>query len=1505
MTEKVTILDPQYGVSHELREELMRAAGSAASWEVASGTVKPGAFPKRVLAARAAVKRLEEQLAALPETNEENDPRLAALIELRTNPRTLRAAVTGVELRPRRGDELPRVALGANRDEPRVATLCSTYLRAVKGELSTGTLVLYLRALQGNEPLLLREVWQIPGYLRFAILEGLLEAAKDAIEDRIQDRNTEAEDSDTEAGSAILTLFASLRVSANMDWMSILEPLIAFDGTLRLDPAGTYAGMDFETREAYRRRVALIASHSDCTEAQVAQQSLELAREASWQSYKDPRIMRRCSHVGYFLVSKGFGRLAERVGFHPPMSFRARAAIRANADDFYITGIEVITIFFIAAALFPLLPNYPVFGKMAIAFMLMIMPAMQCVVELMNNSVTAIFDPEPLPKLDFSERIRDDCATLVVVPTLLLNEKQVHGLVDELEVRFLANRDPNLHFALLSDLPDSGNKPHNNDSSPLVDLAIRLISGLNERYQAQGHGGFIFLHRHRIFNVRQGVWMGWERKRGKLLDLNKLLMGEYHAFPMKAGRLDALRSIRYILTLDSDTQLPRGSAAQMVGAIAHPLNQAIIDPQQRIVVEGYGILQPRVGVSVSSASRSRLAALYSGQSGFDIYARAISDAYQDLYGEGIFTGKGIYEVAALHAVLNRRFPRNSLLSHDLIEGAYARAGLVTDIELIDDYPTHYSAYTRRKHRWVRGDWQITQWILGRVPDESNRMAPNPISTVSRWKIFDNLRRSLVEPFTFILFVAGWLWMPGGPVYWTIVSLLLFFFPTIVQFAFGIGRALMSKREGAVAQSLEGTGHAFLLALLNLSFLPHQAMLVLDAVFRSLIRRFITGERLLEWETAAQAESQTRKVTPVDRYLALVPFIAAGVGLLVFFFGHGRKAILVAAPVLILWCMATVLTAWLNRPPRETAHVNANDESLLICHALRIWRYFNEFGTARHNYMIPDNVAEDGLNEAARVSPTNVGLLLNARQAAVELGFLTVPEFVLLTQASLATIWRLEKFKGHLYNWYDTHTCAPLEANPFVSSVDSGNFVASLYTLHVGARELQRKPLLSRTLLGGLRPHWELMERSGRMPAPLAKLALPEESDAFADWVSWLHAAVLAFESVQMPDTSDRWWYEETNRRIDAILALIRDYTPWVDPQFALLRQVPELGITGHADVLSVDEAVEFADKLEKKLAHAASAASGRQSLATQLYELLSAATRNLHDLSNALRGIAQDSERLAEATEFGFLVHPARRLLSIGYDVRKQRTHDACYDMLASEARIATFLAVARGDLPQQSWFRLAREYTHVFDTHVLMSWTGTMFEYLMPALWMRSYPHTLIADTLAGAVRVQQEYARMQGIPWGISESGSARRDDSGNYGYKAYGIPEIAMFWDAAAGPVVSPYSTFLAVSIDPDEAIQNLRRMAGTGWVGAYGFYEAVDYTTGVYNGEIVREWMAHHQGMSLLAIANCMCNDVVQEWFHANALVQSAELLLHEIPRSKAALRAMMKGFAFVPARAQAA
>ncbi|MGA7341897.1 MAG: glucoamylase family protein [Terracidiphilus sp.] len=1472
-----------------LCDALLECASAAASWDVVHRPATRGTFPARLRAARRALKALEADVALLQPSSKSGGNSTSALFELRANARLFRAALRAASDRPQIIARLPRVVCPARKDEPRAAAIASVYLRAVDGKFSAPAFRDLIHALQAHDPLTLDELWNASAFLKFTLLELLLEDA------RLLMRSP-----GSAPGSSVAAHLKSLRTVTHTDWAFLMEPLILFDATLRQDPAQAYASMDFDSREFYRKRVALIARHSDCTESQVAQAALDLAREGAAEHNHDLRMQRRRTHVGYYLFDKGFPQLAARTAFHPPLIERARALVRTQADSFYITGIELITIVFIAVLIVLPLPRFSLLDWIVAALMLL-MPAMQCAVDLINNAVTFIFDPAPLPKLDFSKGIPAECATLVTVPSLLLNEAQVRGLVNDLEVHFLANHDAHLHFALLTDLPDSASKPHSNDAHPLVALAIQLIDDLNAKHGSPNSGGFILLHRHRIFNVRQGYWMGWERKRGKLLDLNRLLSGEFDAFPIKAGRLGALSQIRYVLTLDSDTQLPRGAAARLIGAIAHPLHQAVIHPRLRIVTDGYGILQPRIGISVRSASRSRLAAIYSGQSGFDIYTRAISDAYQDLYGEGIFTGKGIYEVATLHAVLNDRFPRNALLSHDLIEGAYARAGLASDVELIDDYPSHLIAYNRRKHRWVRGDWQIAQWMFSRVPEESGRWAPNPISEVSRWKIFDNLRRSLVEPFTFILFAAGWLGLPGGPLYWTIVPLILLIFPGAVQCAFGLGRAFVSGRKGSAGEVLSGFWKTALIALLNLIFLPHQALLCLDAIVRALVRRFITGERLLEWETAAEAEIHPSRCTPIDRYIGLTPAVALAVATVVYLMNpRHHHALVVAAPILLLWALAPLVTARLNAPLREQhKRLDSRDQAFLLAHALRIWRYFRQFGSEIHNYLIPDNVEEAGLYEAARVSPTNLGLLLNARQAACDFGFLTVPEFAALTNRSLATIARLEKFRGHLYNWYDTHTLEPLGESSFVSSVDSGNLVASLYTLRSGAVDLLRGPLLARQLFSGIRTHWQMMRSEGILPANLSQSPLPAANVSIDAWLAWLSSTQAAFAAASGPPTAqhqDFWWLTETGRRVDAILEMLEECLPWLLPEYAPLREILEPPIRQSAYMLTIDEAIAFAENLSERLTQALPAFADYASmlaLGERLQASLPRAAQNLRSMAASLHGIAQQAERLVQEAEFAFLADPGRGVLSIGYDVRAQKLHEACYDMIASEARIATFLAIARDEVPKESWFKLGREHTRAFGRFLLLSWTGTMFEYLMPALWMRSYPETLISRTLAACVYVQRAFARSLKIPWGISESGASRRDHMGHYHYQAYSVPQIALWIEATAGPVVSPYSSFLALAVDSVASLRNLRRMDSAGWVGAFGFYEAADYSSTSGKPVLVREWMAHHQGMSLLAILNLLHDNVVQRWFHANPEVQATELLLHEMPVSKPVLRARLK------------
>ena len=1093
----------------------------------------------------------------------------------------------------------------------------------------------------------------------------------------------------------------------------------------------------------------------------------------------------------------------------------------------------------------------------------------------------------------------------MVVPTLLLSENQVRETFEDLEAWYLSNTDPNLHFALLTDLPDSTTRPQPEDRDPLVELSIRITDELNAKYARERGGHFLLLHRLRVFNSRQGVWMGWERKRGKLLDLNKLILGDFDSFPLKAGPAHLLGNIRYVITLDSDTQLPRGTAARMIGTIAHPLNQAIVDPKSRIVTRGYGILQPRVGVSVSSASRSRLASLYSGETGFDIYTRAVSDVYQDLFGEGIFTGKGIYEVSILHQVLDRRFPRNALLSHDLIEGAYARAGLVTDIEVIDDYPSHHSAHTRRKHRWVRGDWQITPWLTGTVPDESGRKVPNPISTVSRWKIFDNLRRSLVEPVTFLLLVCGWFFLPGGPLYWTLVTLTLLLLPVLVQLGFNLGRALLKGSVAGATEGLATFATSFGFTLLNLAFLPHQTLLAVDAIGRSLVRRFVTGKRLLEWETAAQSEAGKRKTSSLDRYLQITPLLSLAIAILLFV-THHREGLLVATPILLLWALSPAVAGWLNASPRrEPGPLSAADRHFLEDEALLIWRYFAEFGGERNHWLIPDNVEEKNTFEVRKLSPTNLGMLLNARQAALELGYLTLPEFAHATIATFGTYERLEKQRGHIYNWYDIETLEPI-APRIVSAVDSGNLAASLHSLHGGALELLKRPLLEAAHFRALAHLRELAGAGGGASLPEVVEAKAGAGTKRANAagmraaVRWLWKLEPLVESAAAQTSQlDRWYRREAEARRKALVRFVEESAPWLDPRFAHLTDVPHFDDPAHDELPQLQGATEYARHLEHKadeLLTATPDASDEHALAAELREALRQAASHLERLTTDVQNIAVGADYHADAMEYGFLLVESRQLLSIGYDGATGELYSACYDLLASEARIAFFLAVAKGDIPQQSWFRLDRSHVLVNGRASLLSWTGTMFEYLMPTLWMRSFADTLIARTLVNAVAIQREHVR--GIPWGISESGMGKMDPQGRYGYQAFGVPALALKYGAEDGPVISPYSSFLALAFDRREAIANLRRMHGMGWHGDFGLYEAGDYTTG-REPVLVRSWMAHHQGMSLLAVTNLLENGAFQRWFHANPRVRAAELLLHERPLAKATLKALAKQSAPVP------
>ena len=1378
--------------------------------------------------------------------------------------RLLRASAIEVQNAVRILVRLPFARSVTGQEAPRILGVAQALFTASTYQWSLSGLSTFLEGFQVEEPLSLRELWFFPVALKMALLEEILAQAPGAFSNQPT--------SDAALNASLLCLHeVSLPV-----WANILEPLVPFEDVLRQDPANTYARMDFESREMYRIAVGKLAERSPWNEVEVAGMALTMAQNASQQPNVNERITARCSHIGYYLVDQGLSELRKRCEFRPRILDHVRSVLRSYPDDFYIGGIETIALLAMAAIILPLVPLYNPLGGLAIAFLLLLLPASQGAVELMNHTLSAILKPQTLPKLDFSEGIPDDCKTLVAVPTLLLNERQVRDLVDELEVRSLANQDPNIHFALITDLPDSVEKPLDRDTDPLVLLAGQLIDDLNRRYSSAHCGGFLMLHRHRIYNPRQGVWMGWERKRGKLLDLNRLVMGGMDCFPYKAGDTSILRGMRYVLTLDSDTKLPRDSVHRMVGAMAHPLNRAILDPQRRIVTQGYGIMQPRVGIAVHSVARSRLAAIYSGQTGFDIYTRAISDVYQDLYGEGIFTGKGLYEIEILHRVLDRRFPQNSLLSHDLIEGAYARVGLLTDVEVMDDYPSHYSAQNRRKHRWVRGDWQILRWLLGSVPSDSGKLVPNPTSNISRWKIFDNLRRSLVEPATFLLLVAGWLWLPGTARYWTIATLLVVFVPVLVQFLFSLVRASLAEQRGYVRQAIRDSLVLLFSTALNFVFLAHQTLLMFDAIVRSLVRSFVTGKRLLEWETAAEAELGGSKRTPVEITMGLVPLLSAALLILVLLVRP--HALPWAAPILILWSLAKPITLWLNRSPGGLAvQLSLQDERFMRKIAWRTWRYFVQYSNPGNHALAPDNVQEEGNVQAYRISPTNAGLQLNARQAAVLLGYLTLPEYAEQTLANLHTLDEIPKWKGHLLNWYTTDTLEPIA--PYIAStVDSGNFLASLCSLRMGTLELLQSPMLP-SLREGLLDIVEDVQTPSTRESQI-KSALRMEKSAEQD--TWLRAVL----GLELPFNSDK--PDEIESRLRSLFALIEMYLPWLLPKFSVLDGVSAGGEDHPLDYYSPENALDTCRALRTFwMQRVQDSAEKNTPLANELIVALDASERWLNGLIESLRSIAEISERLFQATEYQEMLDPYRRLLTIGYDTARNCRLESCYDLLASEARTAIFLAVAKGDTLQESWFKLGRKTTMIDGNPVLLSWSGTMFEYMMPTLWMQTSPGTLLAQSLPGAVRAQQEYVAHKRMPWGISEACHGQRDAAGNYQYHAFGVPTLALNPTAEGSLVIAPYATVLALEADPARALANLHKMEKLGWLGDFGFYESADYSTNTEHETgmrytLVRSWMVHHQGMSLLAITNLLADKAFQRWFHSDPRIRATELLLHEKP-----------------------
>ncbi len=1000
--------------------------------------------------------------------------------------------------------------------------------------------------------------------------------------------------------------------------------------------------------------------------------------------------------------------------------------------------------------------------------------------------------------------------------------------------------------------------------------------------------------------------------------MNGLLRGGAHGeaggrFALVVGDTAVLSNVMYVITLDTDTQLARDSAWQFVGAMAHPLNRARYDEDRQRVVAGYGILQPRVAVSLPGTNRSRYARMCASEPGIDPYTRAVSDVYQDLCGEGSFIGKGIYEVDAFERALDG-LPDNRILSHDLLEGCYARAGLLSDVELYEEYPSRYSADVSRRHRWIRGDWQIARWLLPGIPSRDGGLRKNPLSMLSRWKIFDNLRRSLTAAALTLLLLLGWTVLPS-PGFWTLSVIGIVLMPSLMASALNV---LRKPVDVTLRQHLTAAVRSTVRHLAQAAFtfvcLPYEAFFSLDAVVRTAWRMLITHQRLLEWNPSSDLDHNGRTDWVGScRAMWIGPVMAAAAAMVL---AASKAAVLAAAgPILGLWFASPAIAWWVSRPlARRGARLTADQTLFLRKLSRKTWAFFETFVGPEDHWLPPDNYQEHPVAMIAhRTSPTNMGLALLANLSAYDFGYISAGMLIERTAKALRTMEGLERHQGHFFNWYDTQSLKPLPPL-YISSVDSGNLAGHLLTLRPGLLGLADHPVLGTQWFEGLSDTLRIaMDHAvaapaeavpeGYAPARLSQLLQDLESAVRSppttltalrqclDQLSTSAAVVVAGEEALDDNPGDplRWWAHAFAMQCRDALDELTFLAPWTERLSAQdrLGDFPDLD-----EIPTLSELATLDAKLLPAIELQLSAAPPSEESARLggLQRLVTEASQRARTRMAAIKGLALLSDVLARM-EYGFLFDESRHLLAIGYNVGERRRDASYYDLLASEARFSSFVAIAQGQVPQENWFALGRLLTTAGGEPILLSWSGSMFEYLMPLLVMPTYEHTLLDQTCKAAVARQIEYGKKRDLPWGISECGYNAIDVHLNYQYRAFGVPGLGLKRGLAEDLVIAPYASALALMVAPEEACLNLERLAAEGFETRYGFYEAVDYTPSRLprgqSSAVVRSFMAHHQGMSLLSLAHLLLNRPMQKRFESNPLFQATLLLLQErIPKATA-------------------
>ncbi len=1205
---------------------------------------------------------------------------------------------------------------------------------------------------------------------------------------------------------SIANSIGSLRFIGAMDWRNYVESLSVVEQTLGEDPTGMYASQDFTTRDRYRHVIEDIARGSSCSELSVAREAIVLAQTAA-----ERLSANHCTaHVGYYLIDQGRQILERAVGCRLSWKLLASRTSQHFRLFLYLGAILLLTALAASVVHFSFGGFEPGDWRYWFFAITGIIGVSALAVPLVNLLVTLVLPPRTLPRLDFSQGIPSVHRTMVIVPTLLSRPQEIDDLVEALEIRYLGNRDPNLFFALLTDFPDAPERTLPDDDALLAHVRA-AIQALNETYREDRPCIFYLFHRPRVWNPYERVWMGYERKRGKLEQFNALLRGgEQTAFSDIVGDASILGSIKYVITLDTDTQLPRDAACTLIGNIAHPLNRPVYDADKGRIVEGYAILQPNTSISLTSAGQSRFTKLFAGESGIDPYTREVSDVYQDIFGEGSFTGKGIYDVDAFRQAVDGRFPENLILSHDLLESGYARSALVTDVDLIEEHPASYAIEASRRHRWIRGDWQLAGWLLPRVPGPPGpngskaKRQPNPLIALSVWKIFDNLRRSLVPPSLLALLAGGWLFGPGSAWFWTLLVAGVMFLPTLLR---AVTELIRKPEErdwlGHLILTSKSAGHPIVLTLLSLVLLPYDTVICLDAILRSGVRMLFTRHGLLLWQLRSYASRNARRRL-IDFFMEMWISPVLAVALTFALWQIRPVEWFFWTPILLLWLISPIAGWWISRPLLSPEpDLTVDQRAFLRASARRTWRFFADFVGPQDNWLPPDNFQEYPAPAiASRTSPTNIGMSLLANQAAYDFGYISAGEFLRFVENTLATMEKLVRYRGHFYNWYDTRTLQPLHPQ-YISSVDSGNLAGSLLTLQAGLAELKDQPLLSLSAFQGLQDTLQVLADhvpSAAAPDIVKKVKFLQDTlysctrngqpQALAD------ADILLEKILRTGGSLVAWLPADTN--IDAELYY---WAQAFERQARALRDDLELLVPEPQHFNRIPTLTELANEnaVGTKALSSAGVAVSRNKRAVERLRIID-------DLVDRCRKLA--------VMDFEFLYDTSRSLLTIGYDVGERRRDPSCYDLLASEARLASFLLIAQGQVPQKHWFALGRLLTSHGGNVSLISWSGSMFEYLMPQLIMPSYENTLLEQTCKAAVSRQIEYGRQRAVPWGISESCYNATDMNQVYQYRAFGVPGLGFKRGLGDDLVIAPYASCPGVDGDAAESVSQLAD-AGRQW------------------------------------------------------------------------------------------